>query len=348
MAHNIKIWSIAKGDSLIELTRDRLDFEQRLEDWIEQDISVLSDEYLVIGRQVPTLYNTSIDILALDRKGDLVIIELKRDKTPRDTIAQVLDYASWVRDLPREEIISLANSYLKGKGSIESAFYQKFHENLPDVLNASHTMLVVASEIDASTDRIVQYLSVTHGVGINIAEFQYFKDKNKSEFISRVFLIDPEIATSNVERVRSSKRKPNLTRAELEEHAEQNGVRELYTTLVENMRECFDGSRTTQSSIGFEGKEMDGIGRGVIFNLLPPISSKENGLKYQVYSYRFIDYFSCEIEDLLNILPSNCKEWAYDQSNKTRPWVGYSGYFKSTEDVMKFIEGMKNIVTPPE
>ena len=224
MAHNIRIWNITKENTLTELARERLDFEQRLEDWIEQDISILSDEFLVIGRQVPTLHNTFIDILALDRKGDLVIIELKRDKTPRDTIAQVLDYASWVRDLSREETIAIANSYLKDKGPIESAFSIKFHENLPDVLNASHTMLVVASEIDASTDRIVQYLSDAHGVGINIAEFQYFKDLDKNEFLSRVFLIDPEIATSNVERVGSSKRKPNLTRAELEEISELKGV----------------------------------------------------------------------------------------------------------------------------
>jgi len=187
MAHNIRIWTITKENSLTEVTREKLDFEKRLEDWIEQDISILSDEYLTIGRQVPTQYNTSIDILALDRKGDIVIIELKRDKTPRDTIAQVLDYASWVKDLSREDIISIANEYLKDKGPIESRFSEKYFEPLPDVLNESHTMIVVASEIDASTDRIVRYLSDTHGVGINIAEFQYFKDNKKAEYISRVF-----------------------------------------------------------------------------------------------------------------------------------------------------------------
>lgn len=238
----------------------------------------------------------------------------------------------------------IANSYLKEKGPLESAFHQKFHENLPDVLNASHTMLVVASEIDASTDRIVQYLSDTHGVGINIAEFQYFKDKNKNEYLSRVFLIDPDVAISNVERVRSSKRKPNLTRAELEEIAEQNGVRELYTTLVENLRELFDGSRTTLSSIGFEGKDIQGVGRGVIFNLIPPDSDKEKGLKYQIYSYRFADYFGCSIQDLLRILPSENKDWAYDQSNKSQQWVGYTGFFKSKDEVERFIGGISKIV----
>lgn len=343
MVHNIKLWSITKNETLTEVNRGTLDFEERLENWIEQDISILSDDYLVIGRQVLTSYNTVIDILGMDRKGDLVIIELKRDKTPRDTVAQVLDYASWVKDLSREEIISIANSYLKEKGPLESAFYQKFHEELPDVLNTSHTMLVVASEIDASTDRIVKYLSDTYGVGINIAEFQYFKDKNNTEHLSRVFLIDPEIATSNVERVRSSKRKPNLTRAELEEMANNKGVKELYTPLVENLQECFDGSTTTMSSLGFYGKNIEGVGKGVIFNLLPPESSKESGLKFLIYYNRFTEYFGCDLQSLKDILPKDRKDWAYAQSDKSKLWVGYQGYFKSKEEVDVFIEGVKKI-----
>jgi len=348
MAHNIKLWTILKDNTLTEVHRHKLDLEERLEDWIEQDISVLSDDYLIIGRQVPTVYNTVIDILCLDRNGDLAIIELKRDKTPRDTVAQVLDYASWVRDLSRDDVISIANAYLKEKGPIEKVFFQKFQENLPDVLNASHTMLVVASDIDASTDRIVQYLSETHGVGINIAEFQYFKDDKQFEYVSRVFLIDPETASSNVERVGASKRKPNLTREELEEIARQKGVEEFYTTLVVNLRQFFDGSRTTRSSIGFDGKNIGELGKGVIFNLLPPESTQEKGLKYQVYSHRFSDYFKCTIQDLTNILPENRQDWVYEQSDKGKLWLGYDGYFKTGKEVDTFLEGLQDLAASKE
>ncbi len=348
MAHDIKIWNISKDDSLNEVNRAKLDFEERLENWIEQDISVLSDEYLVIGRQVPTSFGKFIDILCLDRNGDLVIIELKRDKTPRDTVAQVLDYASWVRDLSREDVLSIANLYLNDNEPLESSFLRKFQENLPDVLNASHTMLVVASDIDASTDRIVQYLSESYGVGINIAEFQYFKDSNGTEYVSRVFLIDPVIATSNVERVRTSKRKPNLTRAELEDVADQNGVKDLYTNLTDNLREYFDSSRTTMSSLGFEGKNIRDVGRGVIFNILPPESSNEKGLKFQVYSHRFANYFDCSIPELKNILPDEAGEWAYEQSSKGDMWIGFDGYFKTIKDVEIFVKGLREITRVSE
>jgi RecB family endonuclease NucS len=36
---------------------------------------------------VLTSYNKYIDLLAIDRNGSIVIIELKRDKTPRDVVA---------------------------------------------------------------------------------------------------------------------------------------------------------------------------------------------------------------------------------------------------------------------
>ena len=52
----------------------------------------------MIGREVETDFGGSIDILCIDAEGDLVIVELKRDRTPREVTAQALDYASWVTD----------------------------------------------------------------------------------------------------------------------------------------------------------------------------------------------------------------------------------------------------------
>ena len=84
-----------------------------------------------------------------------MIVELKRDKTPREVTAQALDYASWVKTLNADEIEAVASAHLKGE-SLESAFRKKFNSDVPDVLNEHHSMLVVASEIDDSTERIIR------------------------------------------------------------------------------------------------------------------------------------------------------------------------------------------------
>jgi RecB family endonuclease NucS len=62
---------------------------------------LISDEWMLIGRQEDTGFGGRIDLLALAPDGSLVLIELKRDKIPRDVVAQSLDYASWVERLPR-------------------------------------------------------------------------------------------------------------------------------------------------------------------------------------------------------------------------------------------------------
>ena len=76
-----------------------MDLESSLEDILDTDISVAAPNWMVIGRQVKTDHGGVIDLLAIDRDGNLIVIELKRDKTPRDIVAQSLDYGSWVREL---------------------------------------------------------------------------------------------------------------------------------------------------------------------------------------------------------------------------------------------------------
>jgi hypothetical protein len=43
----------------------------------------------------------------------VVVIELKRNRTPRGVVAQLLDYGSWVRDLEDDDIASIFDAFLK-------------------------------------------------------------------------------------------------------------------------------------------------------------------------------------------------------------------------------------------
>lgn len=115
----IRLWKI-ENMKLREVEKSKLDFEERLEAWIENYISVISPRLLVIGRQVETSFGGIIDILCIDENGDLVIIELKRDKTPREITAQVLDYASWIKNLTADQVQEIAGRYLNS--GLEEAF----------------------------------------------------------------------------------------------------------------------------------------------------------------------------------------------------------------------------------
>ena len=98
MAFQMNLWKV-NGNILAEISKAKLSAEDRLEDWLVNDPSLLGIELFIIGRQVPTVNRGRIDLLGIDRHGDIFILELKRDRTPRDVIAQILDYASWIRNL---------------------------------------------------------------------------------------------------------------------------------------------------------------------------------------------------------------------------------------------------------
>lgn len=200
MAFNMDLWEVKDGQ-LVELSKQRLDDEQRLEDWIADNVSLLGLDVLVIGRQIRSQSGGRIDLLAIDRQGDLLILELKRDRTPREVVAQTLDYASWVADLLPQQIGEIAQAYL-GK-PLPEAFQEAFESPVPEVINNDHRIVIVASELDDSSERIVQYLSTRHSVNINVVFFTCFQ-QGKKELVGRAWLLDPEQVEERSEARRSS------------------------------------------------------------------------------------------------------------------------------------------------
>ena len=194
-----KLWSIS-GESLRPLAAGRLDNEDRLERWLEADISILDSGLLVIGRQVVTPHQGRVDLLAVNAEGSIYVIELKRDRTPRDIVAQVLDYASWVSNLDTPALHTIADAYLRPRGSaFADAFRARFGSPPPEPLNASHSMLIVAASLDPASQRIVEYLARVHEVGINTAFFTVFGTGDE-RFLSADWLMDQEEVVERTER----------------------------------------------------------------------------------------------------------------------------------------------------
>jgi hypothetical protein len=195
MPLELGVWRLDGG--LTALSATGLELESRLEDLLDSDITIANPGWLVIGRQVDTGFGSRVDLLAIDRVGDLVLLELKRDQTPREVIAQVLEYGAWVRNLRAEEIGPIYRRYVerfhpeRGAESFDQAFMKRFGvTELPEDLNQAHELVVVASQFDATSERIVAYLADEHEVGINAIFFRVFSDGDR-EYLARVWLRDP-------------------------------------------------------------------------------------------------------------------------------------------------------------
>jgi Endonuclease NucS len=188
------IWKV--GATPVPLNSARLPSELKLEEMIVSDPRIISTEWLLIGRQEHTNDGGRIDLLAIAPDGSLVLIELKRDRTPREIVAQALDYASWVEDLTPEKIAQIYQRYSDG-GRLDEAFEKRFGVALDEeTLNESHQIVIVASELDSSTERIINYLNA-RDIAINAVFFQVFQS-GADQLLSRAWLIDPGETQANV------------------------------------------------------------------------------------------------------------------------------------------------------
>ena len=181
------IWTVSNTPQ--PLPEARLLSERVLEDMIVAAPRILSDEWMLIGRQERTGMGGIVDLLAIAPDGALVLIELKRDRTPREVVAQAIDYACWVDVLEADGIAAIYARFARGR-DLKADFQARFGQPLDEeTLNDSHQIVIVATHLDESSERIVGYLS-KRGIAVNVMCFQIFELRGQ-QLLSRSWLLDP-------------------------------------------------------------------------------------------------------------------------------------------------------------
>jgi hypothetical protein len=102
----------------------QLGFRERehLQEWIANNPSCLNEDLLIIQKEFDGFNDTNerLDLLAIDRQGNLVVIENKLDDTGRDVTWQVLKYASYCATLNASQVLTIFTQYLSKIGSVKS------------------------------------------------------------------------------------------------------------------------------------------------------------------------------------------------------------------------------------
>lgn len=202
MPVEMRMWRI-DGTEPRPLTASVLPAEKELHEFLVRDPSMLGERLLVIGSEVPTPFGKRLDLLAVDFDGNLHLLELKRDKTPREVVAQILDYGSWATTLSRDEILDIAEKHLDQP--FEAAFEDVFATAPPDDLNGHLSLTIVASELDSSSERIVTYLR-GFGVPVNAVFFSYLEDEGRRYLARSWFAASDEEAVTTTSKGKKGKR----------------------------------------------------------------------------------------------------------------------------------------------
>jgi hypothetical protein len=92
----------------------KLQERKHLQEWLANMPTALGEELLIIQKEFDGFNETRerLDLLALDKEGQLVIIENKLDDTGRDVVWQAVKYAAYVSTLNKVQIVEIFQAYL--------------------------------------------------------------------------------------------------------------------------------------------------------------------------------------------------------------------------------------------
>ncbi len=85
-----------------------------LQEWVVNHPEIFSEELLIIQKEFDGFDGTRerLDVLALDKNGNIVVIENKGDDTGRNVIWQNLKYVSYCSTLTKQQILDIYQLYL--------------------------------------------------------------------------------------------------------------------------------------------------------------------------------------------------------------------------------------------
>jgi len=96
---------------------------EHLQEWIANEPDCLGEDLLIIQKEFDGFDDTRerLDLLALDKDGNLVIIENKLDDSGKDVVWQALKYTSYCSTLTTDQILKIFQDYLVSEGRNDNA-----------------------------------------------------------------------------------------------------------------------------------------------------------------------------------------------------------------------------------
>jgi len=181
---------------------------QHLQEWLENFPQALAqadgdDELLIIQKEFAGFDDTRerLDLLALDKEGNLVIIENKTDDSGRDVVWQAVKYASYCANLSKLQVVDIYQRYLNQRAAVTGSEPEDADTNIVEFLELddlesaqinriqSQRIIFVAMKYRKEVTNAVQWLSQ---YGISCQCFRVTPYQSGEElFISMEQIIPP-------------------------------------------------------------------------------------------------------------------------------------------------------------
>ena len=156
--------------------------EKHIENWMATEPKLLfsnPDAIMILAQEISG--EVMADLLAVDSQGNLIIIEIKREGSDRNTVGQILDYAALLASWKYEDFNDRWKKYKPNAGDLFEEF-KIFSEN-PDFRDdeflEQRRLFILASSVDESMKRIIRWLSELYNVPIDYVPFQFYENNDQ-------------------------------------------------------------------------------------------------------------------------------------------------------------------------
>ena len=195
----MRIFSVGSGGGFMEY--EELPFavdheESVLEAWLESNPDKILEDgrLLIIGRQVRTDLGGFIDLLAVDREGNVVVVELKRDRTPRDVVAQALEYAAFAARLDVDALEGILRVHEQDESlSLADCHRECFSIGQSEAVafNKDQHIVVVGQQVTPAIKQTASFLG-SKGIRVTCVEFTFFKAGEGGRLLSQEVVVGTE------------------------------------------------------------------------------------------------------------------------------------------------------------
>lgn len=169
----------------IELNlRERFDIQE----WIAGTPEILGEPLIIISKELILPSGRRLDLLAVDKEGALVVIELKRDNSGSSVEWQAIKYASYCSSFSHDEIYKYFAEYLGTDGDDAQVKIEEFINCEPKDLNQRQRIILVANEFHSEVISAVLWLRESE-IDIECIRLTPYFDQKGELFINPEIII---------------------------------------------------------------------------------------------------------------------------------------------------------------
>lgn len=278
-----------KLEPLNETTFSSISVRERddIEEWIEKNPEMLGEQLFIIAKEYAGFDKTKerLDLLALDKSGNIVVIELKSDDSGRSVDWQAIKYASYCAQLLPDDIVEIYADY---KNCAKEAASKEIVEFIGEatIPNEKQRIILLSKEFRAEVTCSVLWL-IHNGINIKCVEIRPYLDESTNNVYINFNVLLPIPSTeqymirkARVEQVQQ------ITREQIREYSAENilasgngEVLQWYQLLRDKALELGPGIKEniTSSYVAFRDKKNFAeisVNRGNLLIHIRPVSQE--------------------------------------------------------------------------